>query len=97
MTTIGTIGRARCPLCGARLRQGRQLGELCNPCERVGLDPGRVLPADFYHREPVAVALASYDIGAFFVEVRRASGWTQQTLAGVLGLTQSHVSAVERG
>lgn len=41
--------------------------------------------------------LAGYDFGAFVIEVRRATGWTQQALAGVVGLTQSQISSIERG
>lgn len=94
---ITTIGRVRCPLCGARLREGRQIGEFCDPCERLGPDPRRALPADFYRHAPIVGMLATYDFGSFFAAVREVTGWTQQTLAGVVGLTQSHISSIERG
>ncbi|MGH3930970.1 MAG: hypothetical protein ACRDTF_13450, partial [Pseudonocardiaceae bacterium] len=83
------IGWARCPRCGARLRRERQPGDLCGPCERVGPDPRRGLPADFYDQEPIVAMLAAYDFGSFFLTVRGLAQWTQQTFGGVVGLEQS--------
>jgi len=73
------------------------MGSKCDPCERAGPDPRRMLPADFYDRAPIVAMLAAYDFGPFFLAVRELTGWTQQTLGGVVGLEQSHISAIERG
>lgn len=88
--------RRRCPQCGTGLRRGRRPG-LCLRCEQVGPDPREQLPADFYDRAPVAAMLRAYDFGVFFRTVRELTGWSQQTLGGLIGLEQSQVSAVERG
>ncbi len=42
-------------------------------------------------------ALAEYDFRVVFRRVRAATGWSQQTLAGLVGLDQPRVSAIERG
>ncbi|MGH3908832.1 MAG: helix-turn-helix domain-containing protein [Pseudonocardiaceae bacterium] len=41
--------------------------------------------------------LAGYDFGWLFRQVRAQTGWSQQTLGGVVDLTQAQVSAIERG
>lgn len=56
-----------------------------------------MLPVDFYDRESIVAMLATYDFGPFFLTVRELTCWTQQTLGGVVGLEQSHISAIERG
>ncbi|MGH3908785.1 MAG: helix-turn-helix domain-containing protein [Pseudonocardiaceae bacterium] len=93
---MSTIGRPHCTRCGALLRRGRQPG-LCHPCQKVGLDPRAALPADFFDRAPVMADLAVYDFGTFFRTVRGLTSWTQQTLGGVVGLSQATISAIERG
>src|SRR5713101_6382933 len=45
----------------------------------------------------VASALGSCDFGTLLEEIRRAHGWKQAELAGVLGYSQSWVSKVLRG
>lgn len=91
------IRLARCPHCGARLRSGRRLGDLCGPCERVGPEPRDRLPADFFDQEPIVAMLVGYDFGTFFATVRELTHWSQQTFGGVVGLEQSEISAIERG
>ena len=91
------ITRPRCPQCVSPLRRGREPGQRCDPCQEVGPDPRRKLPADFYQWESVLAWLAAYDFGPFFLLVRELTGWSQQTLAGSTGLTQAQISAVERG
>ncbi|MGH3722442.1 MAG: hypothetical protein ACRDRI_27130 [Pseudonocardiaceae bacterium] len=46
MATAGA--EPRCAEYGARLRRGREAGELCDPCRRTG--PRLVLPPGFYDR-----------------------------------------------
>lgn len=90
-------GPGCCARCGARLRRVRARGQACcDPCRRAGPDPHRELPAGFYRQDPIVAALAGYDFGAVFRAVRRHTGWTQQTLAGLVGLEQTRISAIER-
>jgi DNA-binding XRE family transcriptional regulator len=42
-------------------------------------------------------ALADYDFGSVFRQVRAATGWPQHTLGELVGLEQHRVSAIERG
>ncbi|MGH4008135.1 MAG: helix-turn-helix domain-containing protein [Pseudonocardiaceae bacterium] len=91
------IRRDRCRRCDAELRQARPRGEAwCDPCRRAGPDPRRDLPPGFYFQDPIAAALADYDFGAVFRKVRGYTGWSQQTLANLVGLDQSRISAIER-
>lgn len=94
---MSSFGRARCPLCGAMLRRDRPMGAKCDPCARLGTDPRRHLPADFFDRASIVAALARYDFGAFFRSVRQQTGWSQTTLGGVIGLAQAAISGLERG
>lgn len=94
---MATLGRVRCPQCGALLRRDRPAGARCDPCERVGSEPHGTLPADFYDQGPIVAMLAAYDFGPFLRQVRRLTRWSQQTLGGVIGLEQSQISAIERG
>ncbi|MGH3620536.1 MAG: helix-turn-helix domain-containing protein [Sciscionella sp.] len=56
----------------------------------------RPIPEGFYE-DDLRGALASYDFGAVFAAVRRQTGLSQLRLADLLGLSQSRISAVERG
>lgn len=94
---MSTIQRPRCPQCGNRLRLGRQMGDMCDVCQRVEPDPRLRLPAGFYDQDLIVAALGGYDFGSFFRTVRELTEWTQQTLGGVVGLEQSQISAIERG
>lgn len=87
-----------CARCGAALRsRGRPHGRgWCDPCRRAGPDPRQDLPEGFYFQDRVLAALADYDFGAVFRAVRRATGWSQQTLGELVGLDQHRVSAIER-
>lgn len=42
-------------------------------------------------------ALAGYDFGTLFREIRAHTGWSQQTLGTLIDLDQSRISAIERG
>jgi transcriptional regulator with XRE-family HTH domain len=54
----------------------------------------RRLPAAFWSAPAVASALGSCDFATLLEEIRRAHGWKQAELAGVLGYSQSWVSKV---
>ncbi len=89
--------RDRCTRCDAELRcDRRRSAALCDPCRRAGPDPRRDLPAGFYFQDPILAALADYDFGVVFRRVRAATGWSQQTLATLVGLDQPRISAIER-
>ncbi|MGH3936059.1 MAG: helix-turn-helix domain-containing protein [Pseudonocardiaceae bacterium] len=91
-------GRDRCTRCQAELRRIRRSdAALCDPCRRVGPDPRRELPPGFFFQDPLVAALADYDFGVVFRRVRAATGWSQQTLASLVGLDQTRISAIERG
>jgi transcriptional regulator with XRE-family HTH domain len=55
------------------------------------------LPWDGYVPQSWKAPLGAYDFGAVFREVRAQTGWSQQTLGGLVDLSQAQVSAVERG
>ncbi|MGH3908331.1 MAG: helix-turn-helix domain-containing protein, partial [Pseudonocardiaceae bacterium] len=61
------------------------------PGSASGSALGRVCPA------VLEGPLADYDFGWLFRQVRAQTGWSQQTLGGVVDLTQAQVSAIERG
>jgi transcriptional regulator with XRE-family HTH domain len=91
-------GRDCCPRCGAGLRLARPRGQAwCDPCRRAGPDPRRDLPPGFYFQDSIAAALADYDFATVFRRVRAITGWSQQTLAALVGLDQGRISAIERG
>ncbi|MGH3695438.1 MAG: helix-turn-helix domain-containing protein [Pseudonocardiaceae bacterium] len=94
-----TQGQGCCARCGAvlRRRSGVRGQVWCDPCRRSGPDPRRDLPAGFYFQDPVAAALGDYDFRSVFRRIRMATEWPQQTLAEVVGLEQSRISAIERG
>ncbi|MBB5159151.1 helix-turn-helix domain-containing protein [Saccharopolyspora phatthalungensis] len=87
--------RQRCQCCGTVLRVGVN-DALCGPCARAAgfREP---IPEGFYEDADLCAALESYDFGAVFTAVRRQTGLSQLQLADLLGLSQSRVSAVERG
>ncbi len=92
------ISRGRCARCDAELRRARPRGEAwCDPCRRAGPDPRRDLPPGFYFQDPIAAALADYDFRIVFRRVRAHTGWSQQTLANLVGLDQGRISSIERG
>ncbi|WP_189061265.1 helix-turn-helix domain-containing protein, partial [Longimycelium tulufanense] len=55
------------------------------------------MPDGFYDQPTLRAALAAYDFGPVFRAVRLAAAMTQEDLGFLVGLTQSRVSAVERG
>jgi len=95
---VTIIRRGCCTRCEAELRRARPRGAaLCDPCRQAGPDPRQDLPPGFYFHDPMVAALAAYDIGTVFRRVRAATGWSQQTLATLVGLDQTRISAIERG
>jgi transcriptional regulator with XRE-family HTH domain len=58
---------------------------------RVELPWGEYVPRSW------KTALGTYDFGTVFREVRAHTGWSQQTLGGLVDLTQAQISAIERG
>ncbi|MGH3898552.1 MAG: helix-turn-helix domain-containing protein [Pseudonocardiaceae bacterium] len=96
---VKTAGPGGCARCGAALRRrGAPQGQpWCDPCRRAGPDPRRELPAGFYCQDSIAAALIRYDFGTVFRRIRMTTGWSQQTLAEVVGLDQARISAIERG
>ncbi len=54
-----------------------------------------VVRVDF--QDPIVAALADYDFRVVFGRVRAHTGWSQQTLANLVGLDQARISAIERG
>ena len=71
------------------------MGAVCDPCGRAGR--AGLLPPEFLAAAPVRAALAVYDFGVFFRQVRRCKNWSQRRLGEVLDLPQDRVSAIERG
>lgn len=47
---------------------------LYDPCRRVGPDPRRELPPDFYFQDPIAAALTDYDFAVVFRRVQHVAG-----------------------
>jgi DNA-binding XRE family transcriptional regulator len=95
---VRSSGRGCCTRCQAPLRRARPRGEAwCDPCRRAGPDPRRDVPPGFYFQDPIAAALADYDFATVFHRVRAITGWSQQTLAALVGLDQGRISAIERG
>lgn len=82
-----------CRSCGARLRSGNA-GIYCSSCAHSRTV---VVPDGFYDGPELRAALAAYDFGTVFRAVRSQTGLSQLHLAGLVGLTQSRVSSVERG
>jgi transcriptional regulator with XRE-family HTH domain len=82
-----------CRSCGARLRTGNA-GIYCSSCARAGRF---AVPEGFYDSLELRAAVASYDFGTVFRAVRARTGMSQLHLAGMIGLSQSRISSVERG
>ncbi|WP_174186464.1 helix-turn-helix domain-containing protein [Nocardia barduliensis] len=68
----------------------------CSSCASIAEVVGR-LPEDFYESPTLRSALGSYDFGAIFLAVRQQAGLSQTELGELLDMSQSRVSAVERG
>ncbi|MGH3808717.1 MAG: helix-turn-helix domain-containing protein [Pseudonocardiaceae bacterium] len=84
-----------CPDCGARLRRGREAGELCDPCQRTGTR--LVLPPGFYDNPVLLAALEALDFGRVFRAIRAHTHWSQESLGDYLGFEQRRISAIENG
>ncbi|MDQ1308329.1 MAG: hypothetical protein QG671_4163 [Actinomycetota bacterium] len=86
--------RQRCRFCGTVLATATD--SMCGSCARaVGFR--KPIPDGFYEDGDLRTALARYDFGAVFAAVRQHTGLSQLQLADLLDLSQSRVSAVERG
>ncbi len=60
------------------------MGAVCDPCSRAGRTTP--LPPEFFAAAPVRAALAAYEFGVFFRQVRRCMNWSQRTLGEVLDM-----------
>jgi transcriptional regulator with XRE-family HTH domain len=69
---------------------------MCGSCARTA-GFRKAIPNGFYENADLRAALARYDFGAVFAAVRQHTGLSQLQLANLLDLSQSRVSAVERG
>lgn len=81
----------RCPDCGARLSRYSDQPR-CAACTRAS-----ALPAGIWEQPALAAALAAWDFGALFRQVRAATGISQGTLAELTGLSQGTISQLEAG
>lgn len=86
--------RQRCRFCGTVLANA--IDPLCGSCARAA-GFRMPIPDGFYEDADLRAALARYDFGAVFAAVRQHTGLSQLQLADLLDLSQSRVSAVERG
>ncbi|MGV9676452.1 helix-turn-helix domain-containing protein [Nocardia sp. NPDC003482] len=68
----------------------------CSSCAYAGEIASR-LPAGFYETQQLRTALSRYDFGAVFLAVRKQAGISQTQLGLLLDISQSRISAVERG
>jgi transcriptional regulator with XRE-family HTH domain len=90
-------GTHRCRACGCALRHGHR-HPLCDPCARVARAEHRCpVPDGFHHGPALRTALTAYDFGPVFRAVRRHAALSQEELGLLVNLSQSRVSAVERG
>ncbi|WP_410673187.1 helix-turn-helix domain-containing protein [Amycolatopsis sp. cmx-4-68] len=85
--------RHRCRFCGTALATA---DPLCGCCARAA-GFRKPIPDGFYDDADLRAALARYDFGAVFAAVRAHTGLSQLQLADLLDLSQSRISAVERG
>jgi transcriptional regulator with XRE-family HTH domain len=75
----------------SKRRRGRPRGGHDRP------DAPKRLPDDFYDRADVRRLLAGHRFGEFLHLVRMVTGWTQESLAERLELSQQRLSEYERG
>ena len=87
-------GRQRCRFCGTAL--ATVTDPMCGSCARAA-GFRKPIPDGFYDDADLRAALARYDFGAVFTAVRAHTGLSQVQLADLLDLSQSRISAVERG
>jgi transcriptional regulator with XRE-family HTH domain len=85
--------RQRCRFCGTALAT---VDPMCGSCARAA-GFRKPIPQGFYEDADLRAALARYDFGAVFAAVRQHTGLSQLQLADLLDLSQSRISAVERG
>ncbi len=71
------------------------MGAVCDPCGKAGR--AVLLPPEFFTAASVRAALAVYDFGVFFRQVRRYQNWSQRRLGEVLDMPQGKISAIEHG
>jgi transcriptional regulator with XRE-family HTH domain len=92
---IDRARRHRCRSCGAAVHGP---GALCRPCAHNALAHNLCpVPEGFYDSRELRDALARYDFGVVFRAVRKVGRMSQEELGFLVGLSQSRVSAVERG
>lgn len=89
------VGGRICRACSAALPVV-DTGSICASCARAA-GFKKLLPADFFDVPAIRKALADHDFGVVFAAVREQTGLSQLQLGALLDLTQSRVSAVERG
>ncbi len=87
-------GRQRCRFCGTAL--ATPTDPMCGSCARAA-GFRKPIPDGFYEDADLRAAPARYDFGAVFAAVRQHTGLSQPQLADLLDLSQSRISAVERG
>ncbi|WP_248811960.1 helix-turn-helix domain-containing protein [Frankia sp. AgPm24] len=85
--------RQRCQFCNTT---PSATTPMCSACTRAA-GFRKPIPEDFYEDAELRAALARYDFGPVFTAVRHHTGLSQLQLADLLELSQSRVSAVERG
>ena len=81
-----------CCFCGRALASD----PMCRRCARAA-GFHKPIPDGFYNDAGLRAALARYDFGTVFTAVRAHTGLSQLQLANLLGLSQSRISAIERG
>ncbi|WP_051175245.1 HsdM family class I SAM-dependent methyltransferase [Nocardia exalbida] len=91
---MNTGGRI-CRTCRTALPT-KHAGNLCADCAcAAGFK--HALTANFFDDPTILAALADHDFSVVFTLIREATGLSQLQLAALLDLTQSRISAVERG
>ncbi|MGK8507253.1 helix-turn-helix domain-containing protein [Nocardia asiatica] len=91
---MNTGGRI-CRTCRTAL-PASHTGNLCADCA-LAAGFKHALTDDFFDDPTIRAALADHDFSVVFTLIREATGLSQLQLAALLDLTQSRVSAVERG
>ncbi|WP_433679953.1 helix-turn-helix domain-containing protein [Nocardia sp. CA-119907] len=89
------IGGRFCRACRAAI-PGNEAGGLCVSCAHAA-GFKRLLPADFFDNPAIRKPLADHDFGVVFAMIREQTGLSQLQLGALIDLSQSRVSAVERG
>ncbi|MGW0252515.1 helix-turn-helix domain-containing protein [Nocardia goodfellowii] len=91
---MGTGGHF-CLTCSAVVPAGIA-GPRCSSCAHAA-GFKKLLPIGFFDEPAIKDALASHDFRAVFLAIRNSTGLSQTDLGALIDLSQSRVSAVERG